>query len=74
MSRWTSVEGSSFPLGMTWIAKEQAYNFALYSKHADRVTLLLYKEDDCIHPVFTYQLDYLQHKSGRVWHCRIPGI
>ena len=72
MSRWASVEGSSFPLGMTWIAEEQAYNFALYSKHADRVTLLLYKEGDVIHPVFTYQLDYLQHKSGRVWHCRIP--
>ena len=72
MSRWAFVEGSSFPLGMTWIAEEQAYNFALYSKHADRVTLLLYKEDDVIHPVFTYQLDYLRHKSGRVWHCRIP--
>ena len=72
MSHWASVEGSSFPLGMTWIAEEQAYNFALYSKHADRVTLLLYKEDDVIHPVFTYQLDYLRHKSGRVWHCRIP--
>ena len=72
MSRWASVEGSSFPLGMTWIAEEQAYNFALYSKHAARVTLLLYKEGDVIHPVFTYQLDYLQHKSGRVWHCRIP--
>ncbi len=72
MVNWASIDGTPFPLGVTWIAEEQTYNFALYSKHAERVTLLLYKEGDVTQPVFTYQFDYLKNKSGRVWHCRIP--
>lgn len=72
MVSWVSMEGAPLPLGVTWIEEEQAYNFALYSKHAERVTLLLYKDADFDHPVFTHRFDYLQNKSGRVWHCRIP--
>jgi hydrogenase expression/formation protein HypC len=28
MNRWHAVEGSPHPLGATWVAREQAYNFA----------------------------------------------
>ena len=72
MKAWTTIEGSPFPEGVTWVEKEQAYNFAIYSKHAERVTLLAYKDDDVSTPVFSYSLDYLKNKSGRIWHCRIP--
>lgn len=72
MTGWTAAEGSPFPQGVSWIEEEQAYNFALYSKHAESVTLLLYGEDDVVNPIFTYQFDYLKNKSGRIWHCRIP--
>lgn len=72
MNTWTAMEGFPFPLGVTWIEQEQAYNFALYSKHAESVTLLLYRENDIVNPVFTYPFDYLKNKSGRIWHCRIP--
>jgi glycogen operon protein len=41
-SRWAAAEGLPFPLGATWIEEQRAYNFALYSKHAHSVTLLLY--------------------------------
>ncbi|MCB0638090.1 MAG: hypothetical protein KDC54_15780, partial [Lewinella sp.] len=41
---WFTTEGSAFPLGATWVADEGAYNFALYSKHATAVTLLLFRE------------------------------
>ena len=58
MSDWTAVEGSPLPLGITWVESAQAWNFALYSKHAESVTLLLYAEADLVHPVFTYRLDY----------------
>jgi isoamylase len=51
---------------------EDAYNFALYSKHAERVTLLLYGEDDLVRPLLAEPLDPLLHKTGRIWHCRIP--
>lgn len=72
MNNWTAYEGSPFPSGIAWIESEQAYNFALYSKHAESVTLLLYRKDDVINPVFTYHLDCLKNKSGRIWHYRIP--
>jgi hypothetical protein len=71
-SRWARAEGLPFPLGATWIEEQRAYNFALYSKHAQSVTLLLYSESDIVNPAFAYRFDYLKNKSGRIWHCRIP--
>ena len=68
---WTQREGSPLPLGATWVCHESAYNFALYSKHAERVVLLAYREDDVVNPVVSFDLDYLHHKSGRVWHIRV---
>ncbi len=70
---WTAREGSPNPLGVTWIEEEQAYNFALFSAHAIGVTLLLYSEKDLLHPVYKQSLDYLTHRSGGIWHIRIPG-
>jgi glycogen operon protein len=70
-SRWAATEGLPFPLGSTRIEEEDAYNFALYSKHAQSVTLLLYTESDIVNPVLAYRFDYLKNKTGRVWHCRI---
>jgi glycogen operon protein len=69
---WSTVEGSPVPQGVTRVEEEGAYNFALYSKHATAVTLLLYREDDLVQPQSSHRLDYRQHKTGRVWHCRIP--
>jgi len=40
-ARWAAAEGLPFPLGATWIEEEQAFNFSLYSKHAESVELLL---------------------------------
>ena len=71
-ARWAAREGLPFPLGATHIEEEDAYNFALYSKHAQSVTLLLYTEHDIVTPAFTYRFDYLKNKSGRIWHCRLP--
>ena len=72
MHDWASEEGSPVPLGVTWIPEERAYNFALYSKHADRVTLLLYEPGDVAHPVASFEFDHYRNKTGRVWHTRIP--
>jgi glycogen operon protein len=68
---WFALEGSPFPLGATWVAQEQAYNFALYSKHATAVTLLLFREEEPAEPVLTIELDHRVNKSGRIWHCRV---
>lgn len=69
---WFSHEGAAFPLGATWVAEEQAYNFALYSKHATSVSLLLFREEQPATPVLEVKLDHSINKSGRIWHCRIP--
>lgn len=73
-SVWEATEGLPFPLGATRMEEEVAYNFALYSKHAESVTLLLYTESDLVNPVLAYRFDYLRNKTGRVWHCRIPFV
>ena len=53
---WLSSEGAPIPLGVTWIESEQAYNFALYSKHAQSVALLLYCATDVENPAFRFDL------------------
>jgi isoamylase len=69
---WDMKEGSANPLGATWIAEEQAYNFAIYSKHASSVTLLLFGPESFVTPVLKYRFDSFKNKTGRVWHARIP--
>ncbi len=71
MMSWASVEGLPLPLGATWAADDLAYTFAIYARHAQQVTLLLYG-DDLRTPVLTHRFDPGRNKSGHVWHCRIP--
>ena len=71
MNRWESAEGSPIPLGASWIASENAYNFALYSKHAEKVALVFFG-DDLVTPVYRYEFEFLRNKTGPIWHCRIP--
>ena len=69
---WAQTEGTPLPLGATWLEDEQAFNFAVYAEHASSVTLLLYSADDLVHPILTFQFDYIRNKSGRIWHSRLP--
>lgn len=68
---WADREGTSFPLGATWMPAEKSYNFALYSKYAEKVTVLFYQPDNLIRPVLAYQFDGLRNKTGHIWHARI---
>jgi isoamylase len=70
---WERAEGVPVPLGATWIEDEQAYNFALYSRHATGVTLLLYAEDDLVTPVYQQRLDPYTNKTQAIWHCWVPA-
>ena len=64
--------GDEWPFGATWIESEKAFNFALFSRYATRVTLLGYRQEDVITPSFTFELQHPAHKTGNIWHCRIP--
>lgn len=68
---WESVEGTPFPLGVSWIVPDQAWNFAIYSQHAMTVSLLLYSDQNIIEPLIMFRFDRLRNKSGPIWHCRI---
>jgi glycogen operon protein len=70
---WSSTEGAPTPLGATWIEEEQAFNFSVFSEHAESMTLMLFSPADLGHPSFTFSFDFLRNKSGPVWHCRIPA-
>ncbi len=68
---WERIEGSSFPLGVTWLPEQQAFNFAIYSKHAESIELRFYGADAFEHPLHVYRFDYLRNKAGPIWHCRL---
>src|SRR5579863_2990657 len=70
---WDRKEGTPGPMGVTWVPTLEAWNFALYSRRATGVTLLLYAPGDPVHPILEWRLDPLINKSGRIWHCWIPA-
>jgi glycogen operon protein len=59
------------PLGATWIEEEHAYNFSLYTQHAESVVLLLVSEEEPSRPLLEYRLDPLVNKTWNIWHCRL---
>jgi isoamylase len=70
---WSTLEGTPLPLGVTWIARDQAYNFAVFARHAVTIELVLFREADYGAPSFLLQLDPLRHKSNDIWHCRVSA-
>lgn len=71
-STWDPVEILSHPLGVSWNATEQTFDFTLYSRHGTSVTLMLYTGQDEVNPAYQYRLAYLPQGVGRIWHCRVP--
>lgn len=53
------------------IDEDATINFAIYSKHATHVRLVLFRETEFDTPDSFVDFDYLSNKSGPVWHCRI---
>ena len=70
---WTDQEGTPTPLGSSWQPDRQAWNFALYSRAATDVTLLIYSAHNITTPILEKQLDPLIHKTGRIWHCPVSA-
>lgn len=68
---WVATEGSPFPLGVSLLNGGDAINFALYSKNAKQVELLLYRAPMFETPAATIKLNHLKNKSGPIWHCRV---
>ncbi|QDU09786.1 glycogen debranching protein [Gimesia aquarii] len=74
MDHWDKIEGSPVHLGETWIPSENAFNFAIYSKHAEHVSLLFFTEENLNEPVFVFQFEPHRNKTAEIWHCRISAV
>lgn len=66
------LSGQPLPLGAT--VMEQGVNFALFSRNADAVTLVIYETDIQEMPLFRYELHPEINKTGDVWHCFVKGL
>lgn len=65
----TVTEGQYQPLGATLV--KGGVNFALYSKHATSVDLLLFNRPDDLLPV---KVIPVVNQTRYVWHCFVPGL
>lgn len=62
--------GEPLPLGLTLNC--DGFNFAVFSRHATLVTLVLFSEAE--QPVQEIPLNVDQHRTGDVWHVRLTGV
>ncbi len=66
------LSGEPLPFGATVL--NTGVNFAVFSRNATSVTLLLFKKAGDNTPFAELVLDPVQNKTGDVWHIRIEGI
>lgn len=65
------LPGEPFPAGATIDPK--GINFAVFSRHARAVSLLLYAAQDDVEPLQVIRLDPVQNRTFFFWHVRVDG-
>ena len=60
------------PLGATVLAG--ATQFALFSRHATAVTLLLFEDAEAAQPAAEMLLHPEEHRTGDIWHVLVEGV
>ncbi|MCK5154050.1 MAG: glycogen debranching enzyme, partial [Spirochaetales bacterium] len=70
--KYSIFSGEPLPFGATVL--NNGVNFAVFSRNATSVTLLLFNNAEDTTPFAELVLDPLQNKTGDVWHIRIQGI
>jgi glycogen operon protein len=66
------LKGQPYPLGAT--PQADGVNFALFTKSATVVELVLFDRDEDVRPARVIRLEPLQHKTFYYWHCLVPGL
>ena len=64
--------GKAIPLGAS--VHEEGINFAVFSRHAALVTLVLFESPEFDSPSVEIPLDKNGGKTGDVWHCLVKGL
>jgi len=71
MTQAETKAGSPFELGA--IVTPSGVNFALYSKYADAVSLLIFKGRNDALPALEIELNPKFNRSGDIWHILLKG-
>src|SRR5262245_4743299 len=71
-SRNSAARGSSAPLGAS--VRGNGANFAVFSKNATLVELLLFDDRNATQPAAVLPLDPYSHRSYHYWHVFVPGV
>ena len=64
--------GKALPLGASLI--NDGVNFAIFSRNATAVTLILFESAEPDSPWTEIPLDKRGNKTGNIWHCFISGL
>jgi glycogen operon protein len=68
----TVDSGNALPMGA--VETEMGVNFAVFSRHAGSVTLILFEGPEPNSPCREIRLDPKRNKTGDIWHCHIRGL
>jgi glycogen operon protein len=69
---YTAESGKALPLGA--FPTGSGVNFALFSRHAAAVTLIIFQSAEPDSPCQEIPLDPKRNKTGDIWHCHIQGL
>ena len=64
--------GTALPLGVHDCC--DGFNFAVFSRHAQRLELLIFQHPADTEPRAVIALDAAGHRTGDIWHARVGGI
>ncbi|MCL2443572.1 MAG: glycogen debranching protein GlgX, partial [Treponema sp.] len=64
--------GKALPLGAS--LTQDGVNFAIFSRNATAITLIIFESADNDSPWVEIPLDKREHKTGNIWHCYIKGL
>ena len=64
--------GKALPLGAS--LTNGGVNFAVFSRNAAAITLILFESSDQDSPRKEISLTNRKNKTGNIWHCFIPGL
>jgi len=69
---FTVESGKAMPLGAT--VSDRGINFAVFSRHAASVTLIIFQSAEPGSLYTEIKLDSKKNRTGDIWHCFIPGL
>jgi glycogen operon protein len=72
MPSYSTVRGRPLPLGAS--RAPAGVNFAVLSRHATAVTLVVFPETGGHAPLAEFPLDPRTHRTGDHWHVRVQGL